>query len=88
VQWNLSQDISDRVLMAKQSFVGPCFMEVFACVAWNIWKTRNDLIFQNHSVSFGRWRVRFRHDLMLHQFKVKAALVQPLIDCCLTPFPN
>jgi hypothetical protein len=30
--------------------------------------------------SFACWKVRFKSDLLLHQFRVKAALVQPLLD--------
>jgi hypothetical protein len=61
-------------------------MEVVACAAWNIWRVRNDFIFQDQASSFGQWRVGFSSDLMLHQFKVKGALVQPLIDWLLHIF--
>jgi hypothetical protein len=55
-------------------------MEILACASWNIWKERNELIFQGQPASFVRWKVRFQKDLLLHQYKVKAALIQPLID--------
>jgi hypothetical protein len=80
IVWNLEMPISNRIILVKRNFDGPCFMEVMACATWNIWKIRNDLIFQNQHPSFGRWKVRFQHDLMLHQYKVKAALIKPLID--------
>jgi hypothetical protein len=86
IHWDISQPISRRILLAKQNFMGPCFMEVVACAAWNVWKIRNNLIFQNQAASFGRWRVCFQSDLMLHQFRVNAARVQPLIDWLLNIF--
>ena len=87
IHWDCTLPFTDRFAQAKSSFVGPCFMEVVACAAWNIWK-RNDLIFQGQHASFGRWRVRFQSDLLLHRFRVKSALVQPLVDWLLHIFVN
>jgi hypothetical protein len=42
--WCNSSPIPERILLAKSNFIGPCFFEIFACAAWNIWKVRNDLI--------------------------------------------
>jgi hypothetical protein len=80
IYWDTSVQISRRIKYVKQNFDGPCFMEILACASWNIWKERNELIFQGQPASFVRWKVRFQKDLLLHQYKVKAALVQPLID--------
>jgi hypothetical protein len=55
-------------------------MEIFACAAWNIWKSRNDIIFNGVPASLARWKIRFQNDLFLHKFRVKAASVQPLVD--------
>jgi hypothetical protein len=86
IQWDMARPLSDRFELARSLFRGPCFMEIMACSAWNIWKLRNDLIFQGIPVSINRWKVRFQSDLMLHQYKVKAAMIQPLIDWLLTIF--
>jgi hypothetical protein len=67
-------------VMQKRNFQRPCFVEVFACAAWNIWKSRNDFIFQAIPFSIDRWKVGFRSDLWLHHYRVKQALVQPLLD--------
>jgi hypothetical protein len=80
IQWDCSLPISQRFLRAKNSFAGPCFLEIAACAAWNIWKERNDLIFKQQVPSLARWKVRFQSDLLLHQFRVKSPLVQPLLD--------
>ena len=78
--WDFQLAIFSRVEAAKQNHEGPCFLEIFACVAWNIWKTRNDLIFRDIQPAMGRWRMKFQDDLLLHQFRVKDSLVMPLLE--------
>jgi hypothetical protein len=36
--------------------------------------------------SLDRWKIKFQNIMRLHQYKVKAALVQPLIDWLLHTF--
>ena len=79
IQWETHRPMSERFLSTRCSFVGPCFMEVVPCCAWNIWKIRNDSIFKHVPVSFNRWKVGFQSDLMLHTYKIKTELVQPLV---------
>jgi hypothetical protein len=67
-------------MMAKAAFTGPCFFEVFACAAWNIWKIRNELIFNHVPIAVARWKVCFQSDFLLHQYRVKATKVQPLVE--------
>jgi hypothetical protein len=86
IHWEMTQPISARILAALQHFDGPCFMEIIACAAWNIWKIRNEWIMQGVTASLDRWKIKFQNDVMLHQYKVKAALVQPLIDWLLRTF--
>jgi hypothetical protein len=88
IHWDTSLQFSDQFIQARNNFRGPCFMEVMVCAAWNIWKERNDLIFQGKQPSFKRWRVRFQHDLMLHRYRVNSTLVQPLVDWILSIFYN
>jgi hypothetical protein len=80
VTWDLSLNLSDRYFKAKDLFNNQCFMEIIICSAWNLWKERNDYIFESKVPSAARWRVRFKSDLSLHQYRVKASLVQPLPD--------
>jgi hypothetical protein len=86
IHWDVTLPLSQRYMVAKSGFQGPCFMEVVACSAWNIWKVRNELVFNNIPASINRWKVGFQKDLLLHRFRVKAALVQPLIDWLLSIF--
>jgi hypothetical protein len=80
IHWDMSQPISERLLSARANFTGPCFMEIVACAAWNIWKIRNDVIFRDIPASFARWKIGFQNDVMLHRYKVKSCKVQPLLD--------
>jgi hypothetical protein len=86
IRWDSSELISPRFALARDSFIGPCFMEIAICAAWNIWKERNDLIFKQQNPSLRRWKVRFQSDLLLHQHRVKPAMVQPLLDWILATF--
>uniref|UniRef100_A0ACD5VWL7 Uncharacterized protein n=1 Tax=Avena sativa TaxID=4498 RepID=A0ACD5VWL7_AVESA len=42
-------DLPQLIATARSNFRRPFFFEVFATVAWNIWKQRNALIFDNIS---------------------------------------
>jgi hypothetical protein len=79
IQWDASLDLKQNFVAARSSFSGPCFFEVFACAAWNIWKARNDLVFNNIPSSLARWKVGFQSDLLLHRYKVKQVVIQPLV---------
>jgi hypothetical protein len=80
IVWDCSRPISSRFLHAQGNFSGHCFTEIFVCAMWNIWKDRNDLIFDAQQPRTNKWKVRFRSDLELHKYRIKAHLVQPLLD--------
>jgi hypothetical protein len=80
IQWDMHKPFSESFISAWAAFGGPCFMEVVACAAWNIWRVRNDIIFKGIPASFNRWKVRFQGDLFLHKYKVKSSSVQPLVE--------
>lgn len=86
IPWAESGSFSEDFVHAKAAFPGPCFMEVFACAVWNIWRARNDFIFRNIQVSFNRWKVGFQSDLFLHKYKVKSMYVQPLVEWIASSF--
>jgi hypothetical protein len=80
VVWDTSLPISDRFISARASFAGSCFMELFSCVTWNIWKERNDFIFKHKPPSLARWKVKTQSDILLHRYRIKPTLIQPLVD--------
>ena len=78
INWDLNLDVRDRLSLAAINFTGPCFWEIFASTAWNIWKERNDYIFNNLDPSLDRWKTRFKLDLQLHIFRLKSSLAHSL----------
>jgi hypothetical protein len=80
IQWPINKTLAEGFWEVKNNFQGPCFVEIFACAVWNIWKARNEFIFQDIPFSLGRWKVGFQSDLWLHHYRVKQSLVQPLLD--------
>jgi hypothetical protein len=79
-QLGFRRDLGIDFPATKSAFTGPYFFEITACATWNIWKVRNDLIFNNTPANFGRWKVCFQSDLLLYRFRVKATCVQPLVE--------
>jgi len=45
LQWNLEQNLTDILLVAKGSFQNNFFIESYTVAAWGIWKQRNNFIF-------------------------------------------
>jgi hypothetical protein len=86
VHWDAAMELKQNYMLAKAAFNGPCFFEVFVCASWNIWKLRNDLIFNHMPVSFARWKVCLQSDLLLHRYRVKPAKVQPLVEWIASTF--
>ena len=78
--WDIQTPIMDRLKHSKQLFRGPCFLEIFACSAWNIWKIRNNLIFHSIVPSLGSWKSKFIADISLHQYRVRGPMVQTLLN--------
>jgi hypothetical protein len=56
---------------ARQSFNIDFFMEVFIIGAWQIWKERNNFIFNRANPSFRSWKLSFLDEAMLLSFRMK-----------------
>jgi hypothetical protein len=56
---------------ARQSFNIDFFMEVFIIGAWQIWKERNNFIFNRANPSFRSWKLGFLDEAMLLSFRMK-----------------
>jgi len=48
------------IVQAKQHFSSPFFMEFFIIGAWQIWKQRNNFIFDRGHPSFDSWKTLLR----------------------------
>jgi hypothetical protein len=55
----------------KTQWTDPMFMEVFIVGAWNIWKERNNMLFNNFTPNLESWKRRFKEDfgLLVHRTK-------------------
>ena len=76
--WVREDTLSNTFKATKDLFDGPCFMEKIVCAAWNIWKERNNFIFENQNPSFGRWKILFKKDIQLTLHRVKLKHKEPL----------
>jgi hypothetical protein len=56
---------------ARQSFDFDFFMKVFIIGAWQIWKERNNLIFNRANPSFSSWKIGFLDEAALQSNRMK-----------------
>ena len=73
VDWVHGNSFEQVFFMAKRSFRQPFFTEVVILAAWNIWKQRNEAVFQNVLPSFRGWKRGFLHDITMLMHRVKVA---------------
>jgi hypothetical protein len=71
IDWSLSQDLQTAASMARADFGKPFFMEVVIIACWNIWKQRNEQIFEAQRPSFKGWKRNFVHDLSMLGHRIK-----------------
>lgn len=74
---------TDDIQSQSASFSNPCFMELMLLAAWNIWKERNNLIFNGIQPEVLSWKRNLKLDLSLHLPRLKEIhrpLVQSWID--------
>jgi len=65
IQWNLAAGFFQMMVQAKQQFQSPFFMEIFTIASWQIWKQRNDTIFDRGRPSFNSRKVLFLEEAKL-----------------------
>jgi hypothetical protein len=64
VTWDYNLDIPDRILKAIENGL-VFYLEAILIAAWELWKARNDLIFQRHPPTVDRWFGNFRNQCYL-----------------------
>ena len=88
IQWQYGTPFFQMLEIAKHNFNGTFFMEIFTIAAWQIWKQRNGLIFENCSVSFGRWKSNFVDECRNQAHRMKVSLKNPFLTCLNTTVQN
>ena len=65
IHWDFAGDCFQMMKQAKQQFHHPFFMEIFIIAAWQIWKQRNNFIFDRGSPSLESWKRLFCEEARL-----------------------
>ena len=65
---------------AQGQWVGPLFQEILILAAWNIWKTRNNLLFEGIPPSTQGWCDLFKSDILLLSLRVRPTLASFLLS--------
>ena len=66
IVWDLDLELHHRISQARSIFQHDFYMEAFLIGAWELWKIRNAVIFDNARPSVHLWSVKFREQLLLH----------------------
>jgi hypothetical protein len=72
--WDLSLNLEDRLSQARQYSGLQFFTEAAMIAAWELWKIRNDKIFNRSTPSQDRWFYNFKNQCMLQSARFKADL--------------
>jgi hypothetical protein len=65
VDWDASLPLQDRFTQARLSSNLPFFTEATLIAAWELWKLRNDKIFQRRAPTLALWLANFKNQGLL-----------------------
>ena len=71
VNWDSTIQLLDRLTQARTSHTIPCFAETVLIAAWELWKVRNDKVFQRHDPALPRWLGNFKSQCLLQSVRFK-----------------
>ena len=72
--WDHSLNLQDRFIQARQAH-GHCFFtEASMIAAWEIWKMRNDKVFERRVPSHATWLCNFKNQCLVQSVRFKADL--------------
>jgi len=71
VVWEDSLELMDRLTQARTSHNIPFFTEAALIAAWELWKMRNDTVFQRHDPSAATWLSSFKSQCLLQSIRFK-----------------
>jgi hypothetical protein len=70
ISWDFTKEFFQMMQHTKLQYQNPFFMETFIIAAWQIWKQRNNFIFDRGRPSIGSWKSSFYEGarLQAHRF--------------------
>ena len=80
IHWANSQNVHLRIILGRINNSLLLFMEIFLVATWEIWKLRNDRIFNQGSVSKNKWLFNFKTQVHLHLLRVKDSLHPQIVQ--------
>ena len=63
IVWDDEAVMHHKLLIAKNDFPFPFFMEVFMVAAWCLWNERNAVVFSGRTPSLSSWNVAFKKEI-------------------------
>jgi hypothetical protein len=71
IDWDVSLPLLDRYTQAHGAHNIPFFTKATLIVAWELWKVRNDKVFQRRDPSPSIWLSNFKHQCTLQSVRFK-----------------
>jgi hypothetical protein len=71
IVWDDSLQLHDRLMQAATIHNIPFFTEAALIAAWELWKMRNDKVFQRREPSPTTWLSNFKHQCYLQSVRFK-----------------
>jgi hypothetical protein len=71
INWRFGQQFHSMMEEARLNFNSKFFMEIFILGCWQIWKQRNDFIFNRSNPSFLAWKLGFLEEANLQANRLR-----------------
>jgi len=72
--WDTSLSLPERFARASQDHDLQFFTEASLIGAWELWKLRNDKVFQRHDPTLSRWLANLKNQCILHLVRFREDL--------------
>lgn len=80
IHWIEGEDLYDMIQTAANQWTEPLFQDILILAAWNIWKVRNNKLFEGIIPTIQSWSSLLRSDLNLLRLRVKSHLADFILS--------